>query len=254
MKQARSLASHSRSYKQTHIIKQNHNRRYDMDMITRGAMVPQGNLMRINNAFVEEVSCFNNNWGSILVSYSVPERNFSIETIRLNINRGTIVLNSFGQRMCICCIQRGMWVNVIFSSRMTMSIPPQSVAISVVVQRTPQRPPFPQPPQPPRPPFPQPPQPPLPPLPPLPPPQSSVTTGRIVSIDFNNRVIVTENPNNRGDQTRFILTEATTFTNRFGIPISFDNLRRGQVVTITHANFQTPSFPPQTTAFNVQLL
>ena len=86
-----------------------------MDNITRGRLIQQGNLMRINNAFVEEASCVNNSVGNILISYSVPERNRpdSIQYIRLNLNRNTVILNSFGQSMCICCIQRGMWVNVI---------------------------------------------------------------------------------------------------------------------------------------------
>ena len=188
--------------------------------------------MRINNAFVEETSCVNNSVGSILISYSVPERNRSdsIQYIRLNLNRNTVILNSFGQSMCICCIQRGMWVNVIFSSRMTRSIPPQSNAVSVIVQRTS-----------------------LPPRPPLPPQRpSSVTTGRIVLIDFDNNYIVTENPRNINSQNRFLITNSTTFTNQFGLPIRLRDLQPGNMVKVTHANFQTPSVIPQTTAFHIQ--
>ena len=75
----------------------------------RGTMIQQGNTMRINNGFVEDVSCFNNARGQILVSYAVQERNniTSIQDIQLNIGRGTVILNSFGQRMCLCCIQAG---------------------------------------------------------------------------------------------------------------------------------------------------
>lgn len=191
----------------------------------RGTMVQQGNVMRIDNAFVEDVTCSNNSNGHMLVSYSVPGRNNtnSIQTIRLNLNRSTTVLNSFGQNICSCCIQAGMWINVIFSARMTRSIPPQSNALLVMIRRSPR-------------------------------PSSSVTTGRIVLIDFDNNFLITEAPNNRNNQTKFIITNTTSIRNRFGAPIRFSALHPGQMVRITHANFQTASIPPQTTAFNIQLL
>lgn len=191
----------------------------------RGTMVQQGNVMRIDNAYVEEVTCFNNSNGHILVSYSVPGRNnkTSIETIRLNLNRNTTVLNSSGQNMCVCCIQPGMWVNVVFSARMTMSIPPQSNAILVMVRRNPL-------------------------------PASSVTTGRITMVDFDNNFLITQDPNNRNNQTKFIVTNTTSIRNRFGTPVRFNALQPGQMVRITHANFQTASIPPQTTAFHIQIL
>lgn len=251
-----------------------------------GTIIQQGSVMRINNAFVEDVSCFNNSNGNILISYSVRERNNinTIQTIQLNLNRGTTVLNSFGQRMCICCIEPGMWVNVVFSARMTRSIPPQANAFLVAVQRNPVQPPRPVPPVRPVPPLPPippvrpippfrpvppvppvrpvPPLPPVRPVPPLPPvqpgppvrPVPSVTTGRITLIDFDNNFFYTEDPNNRNNQTKFIVTNTTTFTNRFGAPISFNSLWPGQMVRVTHANFMTASIPPQTTAFNVQVI
>ena len=118
----------------------------------RGTIIQQGNVLRINNAFVEEASCTDNSNGFILVSYAVREgNNTSIQILRLNLNRNTSILTSFGQKMCICCLQRGMWVNVVFSSAMTMSIPPQSNALLVVVQGNFLPPWPPQPPRPPRP-------------------------------------------------------------------------------------------------------
>ena len=191
----------------------------------RGTMIQQGNTMRINNGFVEDVSWFNNARGQILVSYAVRERNniTSIQDIQLNINRGTVILNSFGQRMCLCCIQAGSWVNATFSARMTRSIPPQANAFLVTVLRSPR-------------------------------PSSSVTIGRIIMIDFDNNFLITEDPDNSDNQMKFIITNTTSFTSRFGAPIRFSSLWPGQMVRITHANFQTPSIPPQTTAFNVQLI
>ena len=136
----------------------------------RGTIIQQGNVLRINNAFVEEASCTDNSNGFILVSYAVREgNNTSIQILRLNLNRNTSILTSFGQKM---------WVNVVFSSAMTMSIPPQSNALLVVVQGNflppwpPQPPRPPRPPQPPWPPRPEPPRPPQPPRPPRPQPRT----------------------------------------------------------------------------------
>ncbi|MDO4272524.1 MAG: hypothetical protein Q4D16_02555 [Eubacteriales bacterium] len=205
----------------------------------RGTIIRQGNVMRINNAFVENVSCNNGSGGNILISYSERDGNnsVSIQKLQLNINRNTTVLSPLGQSLCLCCIRKGMWVNVIFSSRMTMSIPPQANAFLVAIQRNP---------QPPRPPFP--------PQPPRPPQASSTTTGRIVLIDFDNNFFITEAPKHPHNQIRFNVTNTTVFRNRFGIPMSFSSLQPGQMVKVTHADFMTASIPPQTTAFNVQLL
>lgn len=197
---------------------------------TRGTMIQQGNRMRIDNALVEEVSYVNDNNGYLIVSYAVPERNnrVSIQTVRLNVDRNTRIVNFLGQSVCLCRIQPGMWVNAVFSANMTRSIPPQSNAFLISVQRRPQL------------------------LPPQRP--SSVTTGRIVFVDFNNRFILTSDTNNQGKLSRFTITDATTFVNRFGIPIRFQSLRPGQLVRVTHANFQTLSIPPQTMAYQVQVL
>lgn len=197
---------------------------------TRGTMIQQGNRMRIDNALVEEVSYVNDNNGYLIVSYAVPERNnrVSIQTVRLNVDRNTRIVNFLGQSVCLCRIQPGMWVNAVFSANMTRSIPPQSNAFLISVQRRPQL------------------------LPPQRP--SSVTTGRIVFVDFNNRFILTSDTDNQGKLSRFTITDATTFVNRFGIPIRFQSLRPGQLVRVTHANFQTLSIPPQTMAYQVQVL
>lgn len=191
----------------------------------RGTMIQQGNLMRIDNAFVEETFCSNPSSGYLIVSYSQPEENnmVSIQNLRLNLNRNTVVMNSFGQRMCLCCIREGMWINTLFSARMTRSIPPQSNALFIMAQREMRSP-------------------------------SSVSTGRIAFIDNDNRFLYTGNPNDIHTQTRYVITDTTSITNRFGNPIHIRALRPGQMVRITHANFQTASIPPQTTAFHIQLL
>lgn len=195
----------------------------------RGTIVQQGLTMRVDNALIEEASCFNQSNGYIIISHAVPGPNnlVSIQTIRLNINRDTVVLNSFGQRINVCNLRRGSWVNAVFSSRMTRSIPPQSNALLIVIQRA-QRP--------------------------APAAPTSTTTARIASVEPQNKFVYTGNPNNINTQTRFVVTDTTIILNRNGIPISIYALRPGQSVRITHANYMTASIPPQTTAFRIQVL
>ena len=193
-----------------------------------GSITRQGNFLRINNAFVEEVSFSGRNTGFIIVSYSVPRPNgiTTIESLRLNVGNNTLILNAFGLPACFCDIRQGMWVNVTFSQRMTRSIPPQANAFLIAVRR---------------------------PAPP-PPPVNTTTNDRIVRVDANNNVLYTGVPNDINRQRRFIITNSTVIQNRNGIPVSLRTLRPGQMVRIAHANFQTASIPPQTTAFHIQLL
>ncbi len=197
-----------------------------MDPIdNRGTIIQKGNIMRIENALVEEVSQTNRNTGFILVSYAVraARGGTRIELLRLNISRNTAVLNSRGLPMCLCDIRKGMWIDTLFSPVMTRSNPPQTNAFLVVVRREV-------------------------------PPSRNVTTDRIAFIDTNNNFLYTGNPNNINSQTRFVITNNTTILNRNGNTVRLSSLRPGQMVRITHANFQTASIPPQTTAFLVQLI
>lgn len=134
----------------------------------RGSMMQQGNLIFINNALIEEASCSNDFFSEILISYAVRENNnTSIQTIRLNLNQRTLVLDESGQSICLCCLRAGMWVNVIFSSQMTRSNPPQANAFLIAIQRSPQTS--------------VPPQQPMPPQRPTPPPQRPTPPSRPVS-------------------------------------------------------------------------
>lgn len=194
----------------------------------RGAIIRQGNLLRINNALVEESSCLNASSGHVILSYSAPTANqmVTIQTIRLNVSRNTVILNSFGQNLSLCQIRKGMWVNAVFSSRMTRSIPPQAHAYLIAVQRASQSPNLP----------------------------SAVTTDRIVSVNTQNGFLTTGSPLNLNQQTRFVISNATPVTDQLGRSVGIRALRPGQLVRITHANFQTASIPPQTTAYRIQIL
>lgn len=116
-----------------------------------------------------------------------------------------------------------MFVNAVFSSRMTRSIPSQSNAFLIITQRRAQEP-------------------------------VNVTTDRITAVDIPGSSIFTGNPNDINDQMRFIITDRTQITDRNGRSVGIRALRPGQLVRINHANFQTASIPPQTTAFQIQIL
>lgn len=109
-----------------------------MDRDPRGTISQQGNVMRIDNAFVEDVVPANRSSnGYLLVSYATAgaNRTTSIQNLRLNITRNTVLLDSLGRQIRLSDIRKGMWVNVVFSSAMTRSIPPQSTAFLIVARR-----------------------------------------------------------------------------------------------------------------------
>lgn len=196
-----------------------------MNNNSRGFISRLGGVMRVDNALVEDVFVQNRTNGFILISYSVSGSNQMtfIEELRLNINRDTVVLNAAGIPMCFCDIRKGMWVDAVFSSAMTRSIPPQSNALLIRARRE------------------------------IHPPMN-VTTGRIAFVDTRQNTLTIGNPNDINSQTRFILTDSTVISGRNGNPVSLRSLRPGQRVRVTHANFQTASIPPQTTAFHIQVL
>lgn len=115
-----------------------------------------------------------------------------------------------------------MIVDAVFSAAMTRSIPPQARAFSITVIDENR--------------------------------QTNITEGRVMAVDTNNGFLYTGNPNDIFSQMRFVITDATTIRNRRGRIIRLSDLRPGDFVRVEHAIFQTMSIPPQTTAFNVQVL
>lgn len=196
-----------------------------MALDNRGTLSQQGIIQRVDNAFVEDVSVGNNGTGFILISYTAftPDGTPYIDLIRLNISRNTRILNLAGRSTCLNTIRRGMWINAVFSSSMTRSIPPQANAFLIIVRRGAR-------------------------------PSYNATISRVISVDGDNNSILGADPDNSTRQTRFIITNRTIIRNRFGNPVDISDLRRGQLLRILHTNFQTASIPPQTTALSIQIL
>jgi len=53
---------------------------------------------------------------------------------------------------------------------------------------------------------------------------------------------------------RFVVSQATEILDQTGSSIPLSALQPGQMARIEHANFQTASIPPQTTAYRIQVI
>lgn len=144
------------------------------------------------------------------------------DTIRLVAGRDTITLDEFGNRMPASRLMRGMIINATFSSAMTRSIPPQSNAFVIQVVSRPSN--------------------------------QNTTTGRIVTINRNNRNFTTVQDGNPSSLIQFNVPMDAQIFDIFGRPMNFNQLVPGLRVRVNHANFMTASIPPQTTAFEVRVL
>ena len=190
----------------------------------RGMITMSGSIMEVQNALVEEMYTSNSRTGYLLISYADPGENdmINIELLQLNIGWETILINQFGDNISLCSITKGSYVNATFSTMMTRSIPPQSNAYRVIAMVNAL--------------------------------SYSITTDRILLVDSSNNFIYTGNPNDETEQMRFVITSATEIIDENGNPLILDDLKPGKMVRIKHANFQTASIPPQTTAFVIELL
>jgi len=180
-------------------------------------------VIRVNDAIIEETS-MNNRTGYVTIAYGVlgDFRITHINLVVLIVSENTIIRDRFGRNLSFRNLRKGMKVDAQFSSVMTRSYPPQSNAfrITVVGENEP----------------------------------SNVTVGNVLSVDTKNNFLFTGRVNNINSVMRFVITDATRIFDRRGNRISLRNLRPGQTVRVEHATFQTPSIPPQTTAFQVQVI
>ncbi len=184
---------------------------------------PQGpSSMSINRALIEDIE-FRGNQGRVTISYGVPQRNQTIfmQVLVLLVDDRTRILGSFGQRIMLRDLQRGMLVDVIVSPNFTRSNPPQTTAFQITVigeKRYPTR------------------------------------IENILRVDERNQMILTGSSLDPASQIRFVVNNNTEILGPRGNRISLSQLRPGQTVLITHENFMTASIPPQTVAIRIQVL
>ena len=180
-------------------------------------------VIRVNDAIIEEVS-MNNRIGYVTIAYGVMGdfRITHINLVVLIVTEDTRIRDKFGRNLSFRNLRKGMIVDAEFSTVMTMSNPPQSNAFRITFVG--ENEPF------------------------------NVTVGNVLSVDTTNNFLFTGRVNNINSVMRFVITDATRILDRRGNRISLRNLRPGQTVRVEHATFQTPSIPPQTTAFQVQVI
>lgn len=179
--------------------------------------------IRVQNAFIEEVSNANRTC-YVTISYGV-KGDFSMthmKLVTLIVSQDTIIRDQFGQNLPMRSLRKGMVIDAEFSSAMTMSVPPQARAFRITVKNNT---------------------------------ASSVTrVDRVLEVDNRNNFLYTGSANNLSSQMRFAITKSTNIWDRRGNRIRLRDLRPGQKVRVEHANFQTASIPPQSTAFNVWVI
>lgn len=146
----------------------------------------------------------------------------SEQTLRLVVNRQTVILDERGNTIPVTDLREGMVIDATVSSAMTRSIPPQATAFVIRIVRRPMA--------------------------------DNTTTGRIVDIDRRNRMMTTISDRNPSSIIRFNVPQNTLILDRTGRPVDFSRLVPGLRVRVRHANFMTASIPPQTTAFEIRII
>jgi hypothetical protein len=185
---------------------------------------PRSNVIRVENAVIEEVNVETCESGFILISYTAPRPNIrnQNEQIRLNVSKYTIIISQYGKPLSLCNLDVGMRINAEFAAAVTSSIPPQSSAYRIIVIRGESN--------------------------------TIVTTDRVVSVDAVNGVLTTGNQFDLSEQISFIISDSTAIFGRNGNRIPLGQVKPGQMVMVEHANFQTRSIPPQSPAYRVKVL
>jgi hypothetical protein len=182
----------------------------------------RGNVIRAENAVIENIS-MDNRTGFVTISYrDTNDYCMNEQVVILLVDRETVIRDAFGNPMLLRDLRQGMVVDAEFSAIMTRSMPPQSRAFRITVIDSIE--------------------------------ESSVTEGRVIDVDLRNRFLLAGNPNDIYSQIRFAITDSTVIRDRRGRQIRLRDLRTGDFVRVVHANFMTMSIPPQTTAYEVDVL
>lgn len=179
-------------------------------------------LAQVTNARIERVESGRNGSFVIVSGGECTNCGNTNDTIRLNVGENTLILDENGSRIPLMALRNGMFVNAAFSLATTRSIPPQAAAyvIQVVRQRM----------------------------------NDEITVGRIVNVNRQNRSFTTISDGNLSTVIQFNVPEDAAIRNIFGRPMNFSNLVPGLRVRVRHASFMTASIPPQTTAFEIQVI
>ena len=187
-------------------------------------------VIHISNGKIEEISSEGRNTLITVVYRQGREERMeeqrnqprNEQRVRMVIDPRTIILDSNEAFVPTNALSVGMIINAAISSAMTRSIPPQATAYLIEITRRQ--------------------------------PMENTTVGRILEIDRNNRSFTTISDRDLSSVIRFQVPENAIILNRAGGTMNFSGLSAGMRVRVRHANFMTASIPPQTTAFEIQVL
>ncbi len=183
---------------------------------------PTDSVIQVSDAIIENIGNESSNT-FVTISYNdCIHCGRTSQTVRLVVGNNTIILSETGNRIPVTSLREGMIVDASFSSAMTRSIPPQSNAFMIRIVRRPV--------------------------------EGNITIGRILDIDRQNRSFTTISDGNFSSIIRFNVPMNTLILDRNGRRVNFSRLNPAQRVRVRHASFMTASIPPQTTAFEIQIL
>lgn len=146
----------------------------------------------------------------------------NVNRVTLIVDSNTLIIDQWGNTVNANRLRRGMNINASFSTVMTRSIPPQTVAYTIQLLNSTT--------------F------------------YDTTDGRIVSVDRANRFITVLANSNMSPVIRFNIAPNAIIMTPFGRTTGISALTPGMRVRITHATFMTLSIPPQTTAYRIQIM
>jgi hypothetical protein len=196
-----------------------------MPISNLGTITQIGRILQVHNAVVDEVFLSNSTTGYLYIIYANPEPNETIsESLRLNVDINTVILNSFGNHMFLSDIEEGMVVDSLFSQIDESLIPPQSEAYLIVARKYNQ-------------------------------PSLNFIIDRIARVDIDNSLLYIGDPNNTDNQIKFNISNLTTIRDKDSNPVPLHSLHPGLLVDVivAYANFQT-EIPREAEALHVQIL
>lgn len=176
----------------------------------------------IANGTIQDIS-FDRDTTFVTVTYmDTRDRRRNEQTLRLVVRPRTVILNPNGIPVPATTLRIGMTINATVSTAMTRSIPPQTNAYVIRIVRRQS--------------------------------MDNIVVGRILDVNRNNRSFTTISDGDAASIIRFNVSENARIIDRFGRSINFARLSPGMRVRVRHADFMTASIPPQTTAFEIQIL
>ena len=183
---------------------------------------PQDEILFLQNGIIQRITFDGRNgFVTVMMNWDNRFRPNQIQLITLVVTPNTALRNQNLRTINFNQLRVGMTIFAAYSARMTRSIPPQSVAFSIIAITEE---------------------------------AFEVSRGRVAFVDVRNSRLITGDRNDINRQMIYNVSEDTEIFNRRGFRIRLDQIRPGDFVQIEHATFQTASIPPQTTAFRIFVL